>query len=113
MTLLNLCRLFCVGIKVIYDLTQPVDSRVKALSIRCADCIIPEYQPVENNKVYSIITSSFLYNGGDGYSMIKDNIERREYIGQLVYYELLNIVDFFLSLSYNFLTHDTTRLLVV
>ncbi len=38
-------------------------------------------EPIDDNKVYKMITSDWLFSGGDGYAMIKENAENTQYIG--------------------------------
>ncbi|EDV95400.1 apyrase isoform X2 [Drosophila grimshawi] len=58
------------GLKVTYDYTKPVNSRVVDVKARCADCNVPIYEPLEPTKVYRIVTPDFLQGGGDGFSML-------------------------------------------
>lgn len=59
------------GIKVTYDLAKPPGSRiVEALAI-CSNCKIPKQEEIQDRYEYKIITSTFLADGGDGYSMFK------------------------------------------
>lgn len=69
----NSAGFFLSGLQVIYDTTLPSFQRVVRVLVRCANCSIPSYFPLEKEKIYSILTSSFLLFGGDGYSMLKDN----------------------------------------
>ena len=63
------------GLKVTFDYTKPIDSRVISVLARCADCPVPIYEPLDPAKIYRIITSSFLQGGGDGYSMLADGTD--------------------------------------
>lgn len=58
------------GIRVSFDLDKPVNERIESLEVLCADCEVPRYGPVEDNKNYGVIVSDFLKEGGDGYSML-------------------------------------------
>lgn len=58
------------GLKVTFDYTKPVNSRVISVLARCADCDVPVYKPLDPAQTYRIITPSFLQGGGDGYSML-------------------------------------------
>lgn len=60
------------GLKVVYDLTKPIGSRVIDVKVRCSNCFIPKYEPIDLRKSYRIVTTSFLINGGDGHHVIKD-----------------------------------------
>lgn len=70
------------GIKVKFDLRKPVHNRVVDVAIRCAECRIPEYEPVDPEKWYGVSIISFLVTGGDGYSVITDN-HRNRIIGRV------------------------------
>ncbi|XP_055386742.1 apyrase isoform X2 [Condylostylus longicornis] len=61
------------GMKIVYDLNKPDDQRVQSVLIRCWECQIPRYNKLEEDETYRIITTSFVADGGDGYSMIKEN----------------------------------------
>ncbi|XP_029640954.1 5'-nucleotidase-like [Octopus sinensis] len=65
------------GIKVIYDLSKPNGQRIVSVKVRCAKCLVPTYENLHLKKIYKIGLSDFLINGGDGYSMIKNNIKHR------------------------------------
>ncbi|TDG42519.1 hypothetical protein AWZ03_011068 [Drosophila navojoa] len=58
------------GLKVTFDYTKPINSRVISVLARCADCDVPVYKPLDPAQSYRIITPSFLQGGGDGYSML-------------------------------------------
>ncbi|OPL33664.1 hypothetical protein AM593_02862, partial [Mytilus galloprovincialis] len=71
------------GIKVKYNLAKPVQQRVvEALAI-CQNCTIPAYEPIDANVMYSLILTNFIRNGGDGYTMIRDNAVQSHTIGDL------------------------------
>ncbi|XP_023933132.1 5'-nucleotidase [Lingula anatina] len=65
------------GLRVVYDISKPVGSRVVSVDVRCADCIVPKFQPLIKTKIYEVITSSFILGGGDDYSVLRDNIVYR------------------------------------
>lgn len=58
------------GIHVRYDLNRNPNNRIVFLEVLCADCDIPVYEQVDDNKNYNIIVSTFMKNGGDGFSML-------------------------------------------
>ncbi|XP_057320814.1 protein 5NUC-like [Microplitis mediator] len=62
------------GLKIVYDLLQPAGSKVVRDStlIRCADCDVPKYEKIIEDKIYKIITVDFLHTGGDGFEMLKN-----------------------------------------
>ncbi|KAH0547158.1 hypothetical protein KQX54_017302 [Cotesia glomerata] len=62
------------GLTVIYNISQPRGSRVvlDSVFVLCSNCRIPTYEVVESNKIYTILTTDYLQNGGDGYKMLKN-----------------------------------------
>lgn len=40
--------------------------------VLCTECDVPQYERLENDKKYRILTTDFLLFGGDGYTMLKD-----------------------------------------
>ncbi|CAH1241753.1 NT5E [Branchiostoma lanceolatum] len=71
------------GFVVTYDLSKPVGERVVRLEARCSECKVPQYQPVEKQKRYKLLINSYIADGGDGFTMIKDNTYSRDQIGYL------------------------------
>lgn len=61
------------GIQVTFDLSQPLMSRVVTVKVRCAECRVPEYEPLDPEKWYRISLCSFLMSAGDGYTVIANN----------------------------------------
>ncbi|XP_066533983.1 5'-nucleotidase [Hoplias malabaricus] len=59
------------GFQIEYDLSKPSGKRVKKASILCTECRVPLYEPVVPSKVYKVVMPSYLVDGGDGFSMIK------------------------------------------
>lgn len=66
--------MFPTGVHVEFDVTKPPGSRVRSLSIICTKCRVPHYEPVEDEMVYTVVMPSYLVTGGDGYSMIQDEM---------------------------------------
>ncbi|XP_062406682.1 5'-nucleotidase [Sardina pilchardus] len=60
------------GFRVEFDLNQEPYHRVKSVHILCTECRVPRYEPMEDGKVYRLVMPSYIADGGDGYSMIKD-----------------------------------------
>lgn len=59
------------GIRVTFNVTRPAQNRIISLETLCSDCEVPKYERYDMNRVYGVILSSFLYDGGDGFNMIK------------------------------------------
>lgn len=66
------------GARVVYDFRQPNGRRVASLKILCANCSVPVYKPVRHNNVYSIVTTSFIASGGDGFKFGSGVTKRTE-----------------------------------
>ncbi|XP_030627986.1 5'-nucleotidase [Chanos chanos] len=60
------------GFHVEIDVSRPSGNRVKSISVLCTECRVPHYEPLNSTKLYKIVLPSYLAQGGDGYSMIKD-----------------------------------------
>uniref|UniRef100_A0A671URS3 5'-nucleotidase n=1 Tax=Sparus aurata TaxID=8175 RepID=A0A671URS3_SPAAU len=60
------------GFHVEFDLSKPSGSRVRSLDILCTQCRVPQYEPVEDEAVYTVVLPSYMMTGGDGFSMIKN-----------------------------------------
>lgn len=60
------------GLRVEYDLSRPPGRRVKSLSILCTKCRVPQYEPVEDETVYTVVLPSYIMTGGDGFSVLKN-----------------------------------------
>lgn len=71
-------KAFVTGIQVAYDLSRPPQQRVVSALVRCGDCLIPKYYPLDRNKLYEVLVSSFLADGGDNYAMLKSIKERKD-----------------------------------
>ena len=59
--------------RVVYDLTKPPMNRVVKAEVRCTNCTVPDFEPLNDNQLYKIALTSFMAGGGDGYSMFRDN----------------------------------------
>ncbi|XP_026323276.1 apyrase-like, partial [Hyposmocoma kahamanoa] len=57
------------GLRPIFDGSRPVSQRVVSVSVRCIECDIPRYEPLQLDKYYKVVSQSFLGNGGDGFSV--------------------------------------------
>lgn len=59
------------GMKVVYNLSRPAGKRVQSVQVRCAECNVPHFSDLDDRKIYGVVMTSFLYNGGDGYTIFK------------------------------------------
>lgn len=60
------------GIRVVYDLSNKPGNRVTKLEILCTDCRVPKYMPLEMDKIYKVVISSYIAQGGDGFTVLRD-----------------------------------------
>ncbi|XP_071051910.1 protein 5NUC-like [Onthophagus taurus] len=64
--------LYTAGLKVMFDFDVRFGKRVKLIKVRCAECDVPEYFPLEPDKRYKVILNNYLLRGGGGYTIIRD-----------------------------------------
>uniref|UniRef100_A0A182TQC9 Apyrase n=1 Tax=Anopheles melas TaxID=34690 RepID=A0A182TQC9_9DIPT len=57
------------GLRVVYNVTNPIGHRVLSVEALCHDCSMPSYAPVEMFKMYRVVTVSYLAEGGDGFEI--------------------------------------------
>lgn len=57
------------GLHVVYNLTRPANQRVTSAHAICADCEVPKFSPLKLDSIYPVIISSFMYEGGDDFTM--------------------------------------------
>ncbi|XP_050556281.1 apyrase-like [Spodoptera frugiperda] len=76
------------GLRVTFNGSRPVNSRVVDVQVRCIECDVPRYEPLRLDKYYKVASQSFIANGGDGYSMISENRKNIEVLG--VDYDILS-----------------------
>ncbi|XP_049522861.1 protein 5NUC isoform X6 [Dermacentor silvarum] len=58
-------------IRVVYNFSRPSGCRIVSLKVLCANCSVPVYKEVMENEKYSIVTTTFIANGGDGFKFQK------------------------------------------
>ncbi|PIK48687.1 putative 5'-nucleotidase [Apostichopus japonicus] len=66
------------GISVTYNLYNDPGSRVVSAQVICTNCSIPEYEPLDPDKTYKVITTNYVAGGGDGFEVI--NIHKANYV---------------------------------
>lgn len=67
-----------------YNLQNPEGQRIVDVKVVCSECEVPEYLPLDNDKFYDIVLSNFILNGGDGYTMIRDNAVQKHVVGECI-----------------------------
>ncbi|XP_055626265.1 apyrase [Toxorhynchites rutilus septentrionalis] len=66
------------GLRVEYNVTEPIGRRVVAVEVLCHDCMVPRYEPLKPLKSYRVVTNSFIAGGGDGFvTFPKHGLNRR------------------------------------
>lgn len=66
------------GLRVVYNVTKPVNSRVVSVEVLSTDAVKPIYKPLNETENYRIIVASFLVNGGDGFKMIPEHMQNHK-----------------------------------
>ena len=61
------------GMKVVYNMTAPINSKIVTLDVLCRVCDVPRYSPIDDNEWYRIVMPSFLAQNGDNFAMLRDN----------------------------------------
>ncbi|XP_031635679.1 protein 5NUC-like [Contarinia nasturtii] len=59
------------GVRVVYNLQKEEGQRVHSVEVLCANCTAPTYEPLDEQKTYGVILSTFIFEGGDSFSMFK------------------------------------------
>ncbi|XP_055533444.1 apyrase-like [Wyeomyia smithii] len=60
------------GLRVVYNVTNPVGQRVLSVEVLCSECMIPKYEPLDALKYYQVVTNSFIAGGGDGFTIFPE-----------------------------------------
>ena len=70
------------GASLVYDITRELGNRLVSAEVRCDECDEDTFEPLDDDKVYNVVTSNYVLGGGDGYTMLEENMESRV-IGEL------------------------------
>lgn len=70
------------GLQVVYDVSRAIGERVIEVKIRCANCSVPRYHPLEDSKEYALAISSFIHGGGDGFDQFKKYAKKSLMVGK-------------------------------
>lgn len=76
---------------MIYDLTKAPGYRVKEVLIRCSQCSIPKYEPLDMDATYQLVTNTFLIGGGDGYEVLSTHAKDFIPYGMILYIITFNV----------------------
>ena len=70
------------GFKLTFDVSKQIGSRVRRVQTICVECDEDIYEDLDNEKMYPVITTNYVANGGDGFTSISENKNHYE-IGEL------------------------------
>uniref|UniRef100_A0A0C9RXV0 apyrase n=2 Tax=Fopius arisanus TaxID=64838 RepID=A0A0C9RXV0_9HYME len=73
----NRAYVFWAGLRVTYNLTAEVYSRVVDVKVRCRKCQVPEFEDLRDDQWYRIVIPSFLLSGGDRHTIIQQRHRNR------------------------------------
>lgn len=65
------------GLRVVYNVTNPIGGRVEAVEVLCYDCMVPKYEPLKPLKYYRVVTNSFIAGGGDGFKIFPEHARNK------------------------------------
>ena len=60
--------------------------RVVDLKLRCLYCDVPTYEPLELNSNYTLLATSYLAGGGDGYGMVLNDRLDYQNLGEFFFF---------------------------
>lgn len=60
-----------------YNISQPVGSRVQGVKVRCKKCSEFEFVNLDPETYYRVVITSYLADGGDGYTAISQHFRDR------------------------------------
>ncbi|KAM9703355.1 snake venom 5'-nucleotidase-like [Menidia menidia] len=66
------------GLRVELDLSRPPGRRLRTLMALCTRCRVPRLLPVRDQDPYRLLMPSYLVAGGDGFSMIPDEMLKHD-----------------------------------
>lgn len=73
----NYNRLQTSGIKWEADMTKPTGQRIKSVEILCNECLLPQYETLDPDKMYRLIVQSYLANG-NSFRVITENKQNQQ-----------------------------------
>ncbi|XP_022098145.1 5'-nucleotidase-like [Acanthaster planci] len=62
------------GLRVSYDVSRPIGDRVLSAHVRCANCDVPSYEPLDMERVYRVAMNSYMAGGGYGFSIDENKL---------------------------------------
>lgn len=65
---------------MVYNVSKAPFDRVVSVDVLSTDALKPKYEPLNANKTYKVIVSSFFVDAGDSFTMIRDHMENHRYV---------------------------------
>ena len=65
------------GARLVYDVTRELGNRLVSAEVSNEGCDEDTFEPLEDDKVYNVVTSNYVLGGGYGYTMLEENMESR------------------------------------
>lgn len=65
------------GLKVVFNVTEPVNNRVVSVDVLCRECDVPKYERLDVNRMYRLIVPSFIGAGGNGFVAFTKRVNHR------------------------------------
>lgn len=60
------------GLRLVVNMSQPAYSRLVSVRARCGACTVPRYETVDPELNYTLVTTSFLADGGDNITVFNE-----------------------------------------
>lgn len=65
------------GLKITYNISNPIGSKVIDIKVRCRLCELPTYEDFDPAMDYSIVVMEYLADGKNGFHLISDNAKNK------------------------------------
>ncbi|KAI5642596.1 calcineurin-like phosphoesterase domain-containing protein [Phthorimaea operculella] len=65
------------GMRNVYNVSKPAGSRVVSALVRCIECDIPVYEPLDVNKTYRVVSQNYIGDGGSGFTVLSEKRENK------------------------------------
>lgn len=59
--------------------SEPIGRRIVSVNVLCSECSPQRYDPIDVRRTYRIVSSQYIAEGGDGYTVIADNMRNYRY----------------------------------
>ncbi|KAL0818302.1 hypothetical protein ABMA28_008788 [Loxostege sticticalis] len=63
------------GMRVVFNVSAPIGSRVASVKVRCTRCDVPEYRPLDTGATYRVVSQNYIGDGGSGFTMLSEHRE--------------------------------------